>query len=241
MRHLIYILYIVYQYLIAYPVLVVLTLFTAIFTIVTIPWKSSRWVYGVQQFWSRMCYWMLFIPVTIEGTENIQKDKSYVFVSNHQSMFDVFIIYGWLPNVFKWLMKKELRKIPFVGTACRAAGHIFIERTSVRASMESLQEVEKELVNGVSTVIFPEGTRTHDGQVGRFKRGAFQIALDLSLPVVPISLSGCFELLPRGAKYVKRHPVKMVIGKPISLEGYSKEDPQEAITRVRDAVIAGMN
>lgn len=240
MRHLIYI-YIVYQYVIAYPILVVLTLFTAIFTIVSFPWKNSRFVYSVQQFWSRMCYWLLFIPVTIEGTENIQKDQSYVFVSNHQSMFDIFIIYGWLPNVFKWLMKKELRKVPFVGLACKAAGHIFIERASVRSSMESLQEVEQALVHGVSTVIFPEGTRTSNGEVGRFKRGAFQVALDLSLPIVPISLTGCYELMPKGAKYVTRHPVKMVIGKPIVLDEHAKEDPQSAIEMIREAVIVGMN
>ena len=139
--------------------------------------------------------------------------------------------------VFKWLMKAELRKVPFIGSGCKAAGHIFVERRNAKAALESLKEVEKQLVNGVSTVIFPEGTRSLNGEVGRFKRGAFQIALDLGLPVIPLSLDGCFEVLPKGKPFVHRHPVHMHIGKPIDLKQF--EDPNDAIEAVRNAVISG--
>ena len=121
-------LYILYQYLIAIPLLVLLTIFTALFTICCYPWRNAEFVHREQQFWSRACYWLMFIPVSVDGTENIQPHQSYVFVSNHQSMYDVWLIYGWLPVVFKWLMKAEIRKVPFVGTACKAAGHIFVDR-----------------------------------------------------------------------------------------------------------------
>ena len=229
--------YILYQYLIAWPILCALTVFTAIFTICTVHWRNAEFVHKVQQFWSRSFFWLMFLPVSVDGIEHIKPGQSYVFVSNHQSMFDVWLVYGWLPVIFKWLMKAELRKVPFVGTGCKAAGHTFVERRNAKAAMESLREVERQLVDGVCTVIFPEGTRCTDGEVGRFKRGAFQIALDLGLPVIPLSLSGCFDVLPKGGAYVHHHPVHMHIGEPIDIKQFS--DSNEAIEAVRGAVIKG--
>ena len=235
--------YILYQYLIAWPLLAVLTAFTAIFTVCTVHWKNAEFVHKVQQFWSRSFFWLMFLPVSIDGTEHIQPGQSYVFVANHQSMFDVWLVYGWLPVIFKWLMKAELRKVPFVGTGCKAAGHIFVDRRNAKAAMESLQEVERQLVNGVCTVIFPEGTRSLNGEVGRFKRGAFQIAMDLGLPVIPLSLDGCSEVLPKGKPFVNRHPVHMHIGEAIDLKQFKdaegKPDANAAIEVVRSAVING--
>lgn len=229
--------YWLWQYLIAWPLLMVLTVFTAVFTVCTVFWKNAEFVHKVQQFWSRSFFWLMFLPVSVDGQEHIVPGQSYVFVANHQSMFDVWLVYGWLPVIFKWLMKAELRKVPFVGTGCKAAGHIFIDRRNTKAAMESLKEVEKQLVNGVCTVIFPEGTRSLNGEVGRFKRGAFQIALDLGLPVIPLSLDGCYEVLPKGKPFVYRAPVHMHIGEPIDLKQFS--NPNEAIEAVRNAVIAG--
>ena len=238
MKYILYPFYILWQYLIAWPILVVLTAFTAIFTVCTVFWRNAEFVHKVQQFWSRSFFWLMFLPVSVDGTEHIKPGQSYVFVANHQSMFDVWLVYGWLPVIFKWLMKAELRKVPFVGTGCKAAGHIFVDRRNAKAAMESLKEVERQLVGGVSTVIFPEGTRSKDGEVGRFKRGAFQIAWDLGLPVIPLSLSGCFEVLPKGKPFVHRHPVHMHIGKAIDLKKYA--DSNEAIEAVREAVIEGI-
>ena len=229
--------YWLWQYLIAWPLLMVLTVFTAVFTVCTVFWKNAEFVHKVQQFWSRSFFWLMFLPVSVDGKEHIVPGQSYVFVANHQSMFDVWLVYGWLPVIFKWLMKAELRKVPFVGTGCKAAGHIFIDRRNTKAAMESLKEVEKQLVNGVCTVIFPEGTRSLNGEVGRFKRGAFQIAWDLGLPIIPLSLDGCYEVLPKGKPFVYHAPVHMHIGEPIDLKQFS--DPNEAIEAVRNAVIAG--
>ena len=244
MKYILYPFYVLYQYLIAWPLLAVLTMFTAIFTICTVHWRNAEFVHKVQQFWSRSFFRLMFLPVSVDGIENIQPNQSYVFVANHQSMFDVWLVYGWLPVIFKWLMKAELRKVPFVGTGCKAAGHIFVDRRNAKSAMESLKEVEKQLVNGVCTVIFPEGTRSLNGEVGRFKRGAFQIALELGLPVIPLSLNGCFEVLPKGKAYVRRHPVHMHIGKPIDLTQFKNEegniDANAAIEAVRNAVIEGI-
>lgn len=238
MKSIIFVLYGLYQYIVVWPIMVVLTLFTAVFTMIFVPFRNAEFVHRVQQFWSRSFYRLMFLPVTVEGLEHIQPGQSYVFVSNHQSMFDVWLIYGWLPVIYKWLMKAELRKVPFVGIACKAAGHIFVDRKNPKAAMESMENIKKQLKDGVCTVIFPEGTRTKDGQVGRFKRGAFQIALDLKLPIIPISLSGCYDVLPKGKPFVYRRPVRMYVGEPIDITQF--ENNNDAIDFVRNKVIENM-
>lgn len=230
-------LYCFYQVLVL-PILVFNTIMCAVITILFFPFNNTEPIHQVQIWWCRLCFYWLFIPVTVSGKENITPGQSYVFVANHSSMFDVFLIYGWLPVVFKWLMKKELRKIPFVGTACKAAGHIFVDRSNAKASAQSLNDIKKQLHNGVSTVIFPEGTRTADGQLGRFHSGAFRIAFDLGLPVIPLSLSGCYSVQRKGEIFAHRHPVHMHIGKPIDITRC--EDKNEAIEIVRQAVENGM-
>ena len=186
-----------YQWLIAVPILLVLTVFTAIFTVLTSPWRNAEFVHREQQFWSRCFFWLFGNIPQIEGVENLQKGQSYVFVCNHVSLFDVWLVYGWLPVVFKWIMKQELRKVPFVGSGCYAAGHIFIDRRNPRAAKESLERAKSILKDGVSLVVFPEGTRSKNGEVQAFKRGAFQLAQEFSLPIVPITINGAFDVLPR--------------------------------------------
>lgn len=232
-------LYIIYQYLIAFPLIIVVTLFTAIFTILCFPWKNGKAPRAVQVFWSRSVLWFLLIPIKVTGQENVDPKQSYVFVANHQSFLDVFAVYGWLPNNFKWLMKKEIRKVPFVGTACAVAGHIFVDRSNPRAALQSMDHIKKELVDGISTVIFPEGTRTKTGEMGRFKQGAFKIAMDMGLPVVPLSLNGFFKAMPSGQAFANPHArVSLHIGEPIDISQFS--DVNEAMEYVREQIANGL-
>lgn len=233
-------LYIIYQYLIAFPLIIVVTLFTAIFTILCFPWKNGKAPRAVQVFWSRSVLWFLLIPIKVTGQDNVDPKQSYVFVANHQSFLDVFAVYGWLPNNFKWLMKKEIRKVPFVGTACAVAGHIFVDRSNPRAALQSMDHIKKELVDGISTVIFPEGTRTKTGEMGRFKQGAFKIAMDMGLPVVPLSLGGFFKAMPSGQIFANpRSRVSLHIGKPIDISQFN--DINEAMAAVREKVAEGLS
>lgn len=233
-------LYIIYQYIIAFPLIIVVTLFTAIFTILCFPWKNGKAPRAVQVFWSRSVLWFLLIPIKVTGQENVDPKQSYVFVANHQSFLDVFAVYGWLPNNFKWLMKKEIRKVPFVGTACAVAGHIFVDRSNPRAALQSMDHIKKELVDGISTVIFPEGTRTKTGEMGRFKQGAFKIAMDMGLPVVPLSLGGFFKAMPSGQAFANpRARVSLHIGKPIDISQFN--DINEAMAAVREKVAEGLS
>ena len=232
-------LYIIYQYLIAFPLIIVVTLFTAVFTILCFPWKNGKAPRAVQVFWSRSVLWFLLIPIKVTGQENVDPKQSYVFVANHQSFLDVFAVYGWLPNNFKWLMKKEIRKVPFVGTACAVAGHIFVDRSNPRAALQSMDHIKKELVEGISTVIFPEGTRTKTGEMGRFKQGAFKIAMDMGLPVVPVSLNGFFKAMPSGQAFANpRARVSLHIGKPIDISQFN--DINEAMEYLREQIASGL-
>ena len=232
--------YIIYQYIFFLPVWGSITVFTAITTMIFMHWRNSEWLHHIQQFWSRCFFWLLFMDVKVDGIENITPRTSYVFVCNHQSMSDVFAVYGWLPVIFKWIMKKELRKVPFIGSACAAAGHIYIDRGRKKSAFNTMKNAEKVLHDGVCVVIFPEGTRTPDGSVQRFKRGAFAIAQDLNLPIVPISLTGCFEVMPKGVFYARHHAVSMHIGKPFDYAAVSEDDQPAAIEQIRQAVIDGM-
>lgn len=249
MQKIIYFFYCLWQ-IIVFPILVFNTIMCAILTIILVPFRNSAFVHWYQMWWCKLFFYWLFIPVKLTGTENIDIHQSYVYVANHESMFDVFLVYGWLPSVFKWMIKAEARKIPFVGTTCKAAGHIFVERGNARKSFESINAIKEQLHDGVCTVIFPEGTRSADGQIGRFRRGAFQIALDLNLPIVPLSIEGCYEVQPKGKVFAKWHPVHLHIGKPIDLNqlreqlkasGHEEERHDEAIMNyVRDKVAEGI-
>ena len=233
------VLYILYQYLIGFPLIVLSTLFTAVFTIVCFPWKNGKAPRAVQVFWSRSVIRLLLLPIKVTGRENVDPKQSYVFVANHQSFLDVFAVYGWLPNNFKWLMKKEIRRVPFVGTACAVAGHIFVDRSNPRAALQSMEKVKKELVDGISTVIFPEGTRTKTGEIGRFKQGAFKIAMDMELPVVPITLNGFYKAMPSGQPFANPFShLSLHIGKPIDISQFT--DITDAMLHVREKVEHGI-
>ena len=232
-------LYIVYQCLIGYPLVLVSTLITAVFTIICFPWKNGKAPRAVQVFWSRSVIRLLLLPIKVTGRENVDPKQSYVFVANHQSFLDVFAVYGWLPNNFKWLMKKERRRVPFVGTACAVAGHIFVDRSNPRAALQSMEKVKKELVDGISTVIFPEGTRTKTGEIGRFKQGAFKIAMDMELPVVPITLNGFYKAMPSGQPFANPYShLSLHIGKPIDISQFT--DINDAMVHVREKVEQGV-
>ena len=233
------VLYILYQYLIGFPLIVLSTLFTAVFTIVCFPWKNGKAPRAVQVFWSRSVIRLLLLPIKVTGRENVDPKQSYVFVANHQSFLDVFAVYGWLPNNFKWLMKKEIRRVPFVGTACAVAGHIFVDRSNPRVALQSMEKVKKELVDGISTVIFPEGTRTKTGEIGRFKQGAFKIAMDMELPVVPITLNGFYKAMPSGQPFANPFShLSLHIGKPIDISQFT--DINDAMVHVREKVEQGV-
>ena len=155
------------------------------------------------------------VKVKVVGRERINKDQSYVFVANHQGAFDIWAIYGYLNHNFKWLMKKELENIPLVGRACKAAGHVFVDDSKIHSIKETIEEAEKTLKDGMSVVIFPEGSRSWDGKMIPFKRGAFMLAAEFRLPVVPITIDGSFKAMARDTYNVTPTTINVTIHEPI--------------------------
>ncbi len=133
-------------------------------------------------------------------------------------------------------MKQEIRKIPLVGKACEAAGHIFIDRSNALKAKHSIEKAEERLRNGSSVVIFPEGSRTRTGIIGKFKRGAFSIAADLHLPVVPITIRGAFDALPPHSLYMKPGCIEMIIHKPIDTTNLTHDNLNEFIAQTHDII-----
>ncbi len=219
------ILYNIYQVCFALPVLIVLTILTALTTIVgSLIGGAHTWGYYPGKIWSQLVCYILLIPVKVTGRENLHKRTSYVFVPNHQGAFDIFLIYGFIGRNFKWMMKKSLRKIPFVGKACESAGHVFVDRSNPRKMITTIRKAESSLTDGVSLVVFAEGERSLTGHLGSFKRGAFQLADELQLEVVPVSITGSYEILPRSSKWIHHHRMTLTIHKPIPPKGKGPEN-----------------
>lgn len=229
-------LYRFYQLCIAAPMLLVLTILTALITIVGSIFNAHFWGYYPGKIWSQLFCYILLLPIHVKGHENIDKKTSYVFVANHQGSFDIFLIYGFLGRNFKWMMKKSLRKIPFVGKACESAGHIFVDRSGPRKIYETIQKARKTLTNGTSLVVFPEGARTFTGHTGYFKRGAFQLADELQLPVVPLTIDGSFDILPRTGGWLKWHPMTLTIHKPIPPHGQGADNIKTTLDEAYAAI-----
>lgn len=224
-------LYLVYQICIALPVMLVVTILAAVTCLIGSLFDNRFWGYWPGMIWGRLFCYVFLIPVRIHGKENIRPGQSYVIVANHQSFFDIFALYGHIGIKFKWLMKKEIGNIPFVGWACKAAGHVCIDRSSAMHSYESLNKVKKQLSNGMSVIIFPEGTRTPDGRIQKFKRGSFQIAADLQLPVLPVTIKGCYQVMSRHDWHVNRHSIDILINEPQTMTCSAREDASDTSAR----------
>ncbi len=210
--------YKLYSFCIALPLFLLVTILTALVVITAAFLGDANYIgYYAPKWWSRFTCFIFLLPVKTEGTEQIEPRQSYIFLANHQGYFDIFLIYGYLGHNFKWMMKEYLRKIPFVGYACEKSKQIYVGDT--RASMQkTVIQAQETLRGGMSMVIFPEGTRTYSGEMGPFKKGAFTLAGEIGLPIVPITINGSFHIFSRKAWSVTWGPLSMTIHAPITPE-----------------------
>lgn len=222
-------LYHIYQLIICVPIIAIsLAILTFTTVIGTRIGDANFWAYHPGRIWSKIIVRLLLLPVKVEGRENINKNESYVFVSNHQGSFDIFLIYGYLNKNFKWLMKWQLMNIPFVGATCRASKHIVVDKRGASKIKKTYEQARETLKGGMSVVLFPEGARTFSGHMGVFKRGGFMLADELQLPVVPLTINGSFDVMPRtrDMKWVNWHPLTLTIHKPIYPTSQGLENQQ---------------
>lgn len=242
MKYFITFIYRIYQLFVVLPLFLILSILTALATMIGSALGNGHfWGYYPGRYWSRITCALLFLPVRVKGRENLDPKQSYVFVSNHQGAFDIFLIYGFLGRNFKWMMKKSLRKVPFLGIACEYAHHIYVDRSGASKIRETYDRAREILKEGMSLVVFPEGARTFTGHMGRFRRGAFMLADELKLPVCPLTINGSFDVKPRmkDIYWVFWHPLTLTIHKPIPWKP-DDEKQQAMIRESYDAIMSGL-
>jgi 1-acyl-sn-glycerol-3-phosphate acyltransferase len=197
---------------------------------------SGNPVHIIARIWSKSILFVSGLGVTVEGLANIDPSQSYIYMSNHRSNFDIPVLLGCLPIQFRWLAKAELFKIPIFGRAMRAAGYVQIDRSNRVAAFKSIDQVASKMKNGVSVMIFPEGTRSEDGDLKPFKKGGFVMAVDTGVPIVPVILRGTRSIMAKGSWRIKPGNVTLSIEKPIDTTHYTRDTKEDLIKTVRSVI-----
>ncbi len=194
-------------------------------------------VHKIARLWASMLLRLSGIGVRVIGLENVLQRRPQIFMANHQSDFDILIVLAHIPGQFRWIVKKELFKIPVFGRAMRNAGYIEIDRQNHEKAMKSLEEAAQKIREGKSVVTFPEGTRSKDGTIKPFKQGLFHLAIQAGVPIVPISIVGAHEIMPKRSLRIMPGQITMVIDRPVDVSGYTIDTRNELIERVRGIII----
>ena len=198
--------------------------------------RSGNPMHNIARLWGRSILAASRIKVTVTGMSNIDPASPYIYMPNHQSNFDIPVLLGHLRVQFRWLAKMELFKIPIFGRAMRKAGYISIDRNNRESAFKSLAVAANQIKNGVSVLIFPEGTRSRDGNIQSFKKGGFVVAIDAGVPIVPVVITGTRAIMPKGKFRVYKGHVRMDIQKPIPTSTYTRETKAALMESVRRVI-----
>ena len=187
-------------------------------------------------FWGRSCLWLAGLELKVDGMENLTVNGPAIYICNHQSNFDIPLLYAGLPIQFRWMAKQELFNIPLFGTAMKRGGYIPIDRSNRKEAMRSLTAAAKRIQDGASVIIFPEGTRSPDGTLQTFKKGALLLAAKAGVPVVPMAIKGSHQVQPKGSLRINPAPLKLTILPPIDTDGLKSARINELTTQVHDLI-----
>lgn len=203
--------------------------------------RGEYTVHEIARKWAKGILRLSGVKVRVVGGEHVLQDRPQIFMANHQSFFDIFIVLAFIPAQFRFIAKKELFRIPLFGGALRRYGTVEINRQHHASAVRSIDEAAEKIREGKSVVTFPEGTRSIDGEVKAFKKGVFHLAIKAGVPIVPISIIGSREILPKHSLKVLPGRITMIFDRPIIIEGYSEESRDALIARVRDVVVENFN
>ncbi len=214
----------------------VLSVFALISAIVDRSFKSY---FIISRIFSKGILVIGGVKLNVTGIDNLNLKKTYIFVSNHSSQFDIPAVQYSVPHKFSIVYKKELGKIPLFGWQMRLGPYIMIDRQNVENALHSIERAKKLMSGkGVSVLLFAEGTRSKTGEVQPFKRGAFYLASRVGYPIIPVSISGADKILPKGKFRIKRGTINIHFDKPISTENIkNRKDELDLMEKVRDIII----
>ena len=197
--------------------------------------RRGHFAHGCARTWSWLILATTGVSVEVTGLDHLPRDRTFIFVSNHQSIYDIPVIFATLPYQLRIIAKESLGSFPFLGWHLRRNGHLLVDRRNPdRAGI--LRRWRALVGEGLSLVIFPEGTRSADGRVGRFKAGSFLLAVEAQLPVVPLSIDGTRHVMRKGRLMTSPGHARLVVHEPIDTAGLAVGDARRLAERVRDVV-----
>jgi 1-acyl-sn-glycerol-3-phosphate acyltransferase len=194
---------------------------------------SGNFVHYIGKFWSRLNIYLGFCRVKVRGKEHVNPEKAYIVVSNHQSIFDVCALIGYLPLQLRWVVKAEIRKMPVFGYALQRMGHIYVDRVRGDSIRRSIEKAAQKIKEKTSVVFFPEGTRSEDGKLLKFRKGGFMLAQKSGCPILPITINGSRFVLPKNTLDLMPGKIEIRIHRPIASTGApALDDTLRAVEQV---------
>lgn len=198
---------------------------------------SSRFYDQIPRYWARWILWATGVHVDVQGVENLSPDSAQIIVSNHVSWYDVLALAAWTPKRYRFVAKKELSRVPLWGHAWVAAGHISVDRTDNQSAVASLDQAGRTILeDNSSVIIFAEGTRSRTGELQPFKKGAFILALQNGIDIVPTAVQGTHHIMSRDSWRIRSGRIIVRYGPPVAPAGYDIRRRDELIARVRSEV-----
>jgi 1-acyl-sn-glycerol-3-phosphate acyltransferase len=194
---------------------------------------TGNLAFNISKLWAWTMLVVTGVKVKIHGREKIKEGTSYVIISNHQSQFDILALVTSLKIQFRWIIKKELLRIPLFGWALYAAKNVFIDRSNRQQAIASINKALNRLPRGVSIMVFAEGTRSKDGQLQKFKKGGFTIAVERKIPILPVVVKGSRAILPKGSLIFRSGIIDVVVCDPIPAGPYTHESIDALIQKTR--------
>ena len=195
---------------------------------------KGKLAYAIGRIWTWAILKVGGIRLRVQGLDRLDSSRQYIFIANHQSNLDIpVLIQGLRKFQLRWIAKKQLAYVPFFGWALWASRHILVDRSDRAGAMAGLKKAKERIAGGISVVIFPEGTRSADGQLLPFKRGGFLLAVQAKTPIVPITINGSSAILPRGDWRLRAGEVEVIVSEPIYLEQQHAKDVNILVSQVR--------